>query len=151
MFELFTTFILTTTTETVIQTILWPRKFYLTFICFFFLGKWKLFLFTCFCSESVAFVFTVTYMSGLYPSSEPDKCNVEESVLYLVIWFWLIKDFFFKICCQKNISPFLKCGKFTESEARATKLIARCSTHVERANATSKTFKIRSFIPSVSV
>ena len=39
-----------------------------------------------------------------------------------------------------NIPPFLNCGKFTESEARATKSIARCHIHVERANARLKSF-----------
>ena len=39
-------------------------------------------------------------------------------------------------------------GTFTESEARATKAIAKCRIHVERANARLKDFKILSFIPS---
>ena len=47
-----------------------------------------------------------------------------------------------------NIPPFLNKGKFTESEAKATKSIARCRIHVERANARLKDFKILSFIPS---
>ena len=47
-----------------------------------------------------------------------------------------------------NIPPFLNCGKFTESEARATKSIARCRIHVERANARLKSFRILGFIPS---
>ena len=47
-----------------------------------------------------------------------------------------------------NIPPFLNNGKFTESEARATKSIAKCRIHVERANARLKDFKILSFVPS---
>ena len=47
-----------------------------------------------------------------------------------------------------NISPFLNKGAFTQSEARATKDIARCRIHVERANARLKDFRILSFIPS---
>lgn len=39
-------------------------------------------------------------------------------------------------------------GKFTESEAKATKSIAKCRIHVERASARLKEFKILSFIPS---
>lgn len=34
-----------------------------------------------------------------------------------------------------NIPPFLNNGAFTESEARATKAIAKCRVHVERENA----------------
>ena len=43
---------------------------------------------------------------------------------------------------------FLNNGTFTESEARATKAIAKCRIHVERANARLKDYKILSFIPS---
>ena len=39
-------------------------------------------------------------------------------------------------------------GAFTESEAKATKSIARATIHVERANARLKDFRILSFIPS---
>ena len=47
-----------------------------------------------------------------------------------------------------KLPPSLNCGKFTESEARATKSIARCRVHVERANARLKSFRILGFIPS---
>ena len=47
-----------------------------------------------------------------------------------------------------NISPFRNCGKFTESEVRATKSITRCCIHVERANASLKSFRTLGFIPS---
>ena len=47
-----------------------------------------------------------------------------------------------------NIPPFLNNGTFTESKAKATKAIARCRIHVERANARLKDFRILSFIPS---
>ena len=42
-----------------------------------------------------------------------------------------------------HIPPFLNNGKFTESEVNATKSIARCHIHVERANARLKYFKIQ--------
>ena len=47
-----------------------------------------------------------------------------------------------------NIRPFLEHGKFTESEAKLTKEIARCRIHVKRANARLKNFKILSFVPA---
>ena len=47
-----------------------------------------------------------------------------------------------------NIRPFLEHGKFTESEAKLTKEIARCRIHVKRANARLKNFKIQSFVPA---
>ena len=50
-----------------------------------------------------------------------------------------------------NVPPFLNKGAFTESKARATKTIARCRIHVERANARLKFFKILSCIPSYVV
>ena len=46
-----------------------------------------------------------------------------------------------------NIPPFLKNGKFTPSEIKATKNIAKCRIHVEWANARLKDFKILSFVP----
>ena len=105
----------------------------------------------------VAINAVITYVSGLYPGSVSDKCiNVEESRqlkhfvpgdLILADEGFLIQDMLPK-GVSVNIPPFLNCGKFTESESRATKLIARCSIHVERANARLKTFKILSFIPS---
>ena len=47
-----------------------------------------------------------------------------------------------------NIPSFLNSGAFTESEAKATKAIAKCRIHVERANARLKDFRNLSFIPS---
>lgn len=82
-------------------------------------------------------------MSGLYPGSVPDKCIVEESGLLkrfvpgdliLADKGFLIQDLLPREV-SVNIPPFLRCGKFTGSEATATKSIARCSIHVERANA----------------
>ena len=87
----------------------------------------------------------------------PDKCIVEESELLkhfvpgdlvLADKGFLIQDLLPRDV-SVNIPSFLRCGKSTESEARATKSIARCSIHAERANARLKTYKILSFIPSV--
>lgn len=98
----------------------------------------------------------ITYVSGLYPSSVSDKCIEEESGLLkhfvpgdltLADKGFLIQDLLPREVSVK-IPPFLKCGRFTESEARATKSMARCSIHVECANARLKTFNILSFIPS---
>ena len=47
-----------------------------------------------------------------------------------------------------NIPPFLNSGSFTESEAKATKAIAKCWIHVERANARLKDFRILGFLHS---
>ena len=47
-----------------------------------------------------------------------------------------------------NIPPFLNSGTFTESEVRATKAVAKCRIHAERANARLKDSRILSFIPS---
>ena len=44
-----------------------------------------------------------------------------------------------------NIPPFLNNGTFTESEAKATKAIAGCRIHVERANARLKDFYLRCY------
>ena len=46
-----------------------------------------------------------------------------------------------------NIPPFLQNGKFTASEVKATKNIAKCKIHVEKANAQLKKFKILNFVP----
>ena len=54
-----------------------------------------------------------------------------------------------------NIPPFLNNGTFTESEARATKAIAKCRIHVERANARLKdiifTLSCRHYISAVCI
>lgn len=47
-----------------------------------------------------------------------------------------------------NIPPFLNNGTLTESEAKATKAIAKCRIHVKRANASLKDFRILTFVPS---
>ena len=59
---------------------------------------------------------------------------------------FLIQDIF-PSGVSVNIPPFLEHGKFTESEVKVTKSIARCRIHVERANARLKDFKILSFVP----
>ena len=98
----------------------------------------------------------ITYVSRLYPGSISDKAIVQESGLlnHLVAGDLILADKGFLIQdivpngVSVNIPPFLNKGKFTESEAKATKSIARCRIHVERANARLKDFKILSFIPS---
>ena len=47
-----------------------------------------------------------------------------------------------------SIKRTLNNGKFTESEVKATKSIAKCRIHVKRASARLKEFKILSSIPS---
>lgn len=47
-----------------------------------------------------------------------------------------------------NIPPFLNKGKFSESEVRATREVARNRIHVERAIARIKDFRILNKIPS---
>lgn len=47
-----------------------------------------------------------------------------------------------------SIKRTLNNRKFTESEVKATKSIAKCRIHVKRASARLKEFKILSFIPS---
>ena len=98
----------------------------------------------------------ITSVSGLYPGSVSDKSIVQESGLFthfvpgdliLADKGFLIQDLLPR-GVSVNIPPFLNCGKFTESEARATKSIARCRIHVERANARLKSFRILGFIPS---
>ena len=81
----------------------------------------------------------ITYVSGLYPGSVSDKCIVQESRLlkHLVARDLILADKEFLIQdlvprgVSVNIPPFLNNGKLTESEARATKSIARCRIHVE--------------------
>ena len=98
----------------------------------------------------------ITYVSGLFPGSVSDKSLVQESGLleHFVPGDLILADKGFLIQdllprgVSVNIPPFVNCGKFTESEARATKSIARCRIHVERANARLKSFRILGFIPS---
>lgn len=98
----------------------------------------------------------ITYVSKLYPGSISDKAIVEKSGflnqletgdLVLADKGFLIQDIV-PYGVSVNIPPFLNNGKFSESEARATKSIAKCRIHVERANARIKEYKILNFIPS---
>lgn len=98
----------------------------------------------------------ITYVSKLYPGSISDKAIVQQSGLLkqFVAGDLILADKGFLIQgivpsgVSVNIPPFLNNGKFTESEVKATKSIARCRIHVERANARLKDFKILNFIPS---
>ena len=97
----------------------------------------------------------LTYSSSLYPGSISDKEIVQQSGLlnHLVPGDLILADKGFLIQdivpsgVSVNIPPFLEHGKFTESEVKVTKSIARCRIHVERANARLKDFKILSFVP----
>lgn len=97
----------------------------------------------------------LTFVSRLNPGSISDKEIVQQSGilkhfvpgdLILADKGFLIQDVVPK-GVSVNIPPFLEHGKFTESEAKVTKSIARCRIHVERANARLKDFKILSFVP----
>ena len=98
----------------------------------------------------------ITFVSKLYPGSISGKAIAQESGLlnHLTSGDMILADKGFLIQdivpqgVSVNILPFLNNGTFTESEAKATKAIARCRIHVERANARLKDFKILSFIPS---
>ena len=98
----------------------------------------------------------ITFVSRLYPGSISDKAIVQQSGLlnHLVAGDMILADKGFLIQdilphdVSLNIPPFLNNGAFTESEAKATKSIARARIHVERANARLKDFRILSFIPS---
>ena len=98
----------------------------------------------------------ITFVSPLYPGSISDKEIVSKSgfLKHLQTGDLILADKGFLIesivptGVAVNIPPFLNNGKFTESEARATKSIAKCRIHVERANARLKDFKILSFVPS---
>lgn len=98
----------------------------------------------------------ITYVSDLFPGSVSDKVMVKESGFckHLSAGDLVLADKGFLISdvvprgVSVNIPPFLNNGKFTESEARATKSIARCRIHVERANARLKSFRILGFIPA---
>ena len=97
----------------------------------------------------------ITYVSKLYPGSISDKAIAQESGLLNHFtpgdMILVDKEFIQDIVPWRvsvNIPPFLNNGTFTESEAKATKAIARCQIHVERANARLKDFRILSFIPS---
>ena len=97
----------------------------------------------------------VTYVSKLFPGSVSDKAIVQESGIlnHFVAGDLILADKGFLISdivprgVDVNIPPFLNSGRFTESEAKLTKSIAKCRIHVERANARLKDYKILSFIP----
>ena len=79
----------------------------------------------------------ITYISGVYPGLISDK-TIEQQLtvedLVLADKGFLIQDLV-PDGVSVNISPFLINGAFTESEARATKAIAKCRIHVKRENA----------------
>ena len=98
----------------------------------------------------------VTYVSNLYPGSTSDRIIVENSGilhnfmagdLILADKGFLVADIL-PAGVSINVPPFLEHGKFTKSEIIATKQIANCRIHVERANARIKDFKILSYIPA---
>ena len=80
----------------------------------------------------------ITFVSDLYAGSVSDKYMVKECGLldHFVPGDLILADKGFLIQdiapqgTSVNIPPFLNNGKFTESEARATKSIARCRIHV---------------------
>jgi len=97
----------------------------------------------------------ISFVSNFYPGSISDKEIVKQSNLlnHMHTGDLILADKGFLIQgilpkgVYVNIPPFLERGKFTESEVKATKSIARCRIHVERANARLKDFKILTFIP----
>ena len=98
----------------------------------------------------------ITYVSNLYPGSISDRVIVQNSGilhnfmtgdLILADKGILIADIL-PSGVTINIPPFLEHGKFTRNEIIATKKIATCRIHVERANARIKDFKILSCIPA---
>ena len=98
----------------------------------------------------------ITFVSKLYPGSISDKAieqksgfldHVSTGDVGLADKGFLIQDIV-PNGVSVNIPPLLNNGTFTESEARATKAIAKCLIHVERVNARLKDYKILSFIPS---
>ncbi|XP_011661157.1 putative nuclease HARBI1 [Strongylocentrotus purpuratus] len=97
----------------------------------------------------------ITYCSNLFPGSVSDKAVVKEcdilthfkaGDLILADKGFLIQDIV-PPGVAINIPPFLSNGKFSESEVKITKNIAKCRIHVERANARLKDFRILTFIP----
>ena len=98
----------------------------------------------------------ITYCSSLFPGSVSDKAITMQSGLleHLEAGDKVLADKGFLISdivpdgVSVNIPPFLNNGKFTESEVRATREVARNRVHVERANARIKDFRILQMIPS---
>lgn len=90
----------------------------------------------------------VTYVSKLYPGSISDKAIVHGDMVLADKGF-VIQDRV-RNGVSVNIPLFFNNGTFTESEARATKAIAKCRIDVERANTRLKDFKFYSFISTLS-
>ena len=99
---------------------------------------------------SVAPNAVIAYVSYLYSGSISDKAVVQQSGLVnhfsagdmiLADKGFLIQDIL-PNGVSVNIPPFLNSGTFTESEARATKAVAKCWIHAERANARLKDSRI---------
>ena len=98
----------------------------------------------------------ITFVSKLYPGSVSDKEIVQQSGFldHLETGDLILADkgFLIQSILPKgvalNIPPFLENGKFTDSEIKMTKNIAKCRIHVERANARLKDFKVLDFIPA---
>ncbi|XP_030262145.1 uncharacterized protein LOC115574631 [Sparus aurata] len=98
----------------------------------------------------------ITFCSSLFPGSVSDKAIKRQSGLldHLEAGDLVLADKGFLISdivpegVSVNIPPFLNHGKFTESEVKATKEVARNRIHVERANARIKDFRILNMIPS---
>ena len=88
----------------------------------------------------------ITYISKLYPGSISDKKIVEgcgilthflAEDLILADKGFLIEDIV-PVGVSVNIPPFLQHGKFTRSEASATKEIAKCRIHVPYSSMAKK-------------
>ena len=97
----------------------------------------------------------ITFVSDMYAGSVSDKAIVQKcgilshlnaGDLILADEGFLIQDMI-PSGVSVNIPPFLNNGKFSESEIKVTKGIAKCRIHVERANARLKDFRILGFIP----
>lgn len=98
----------------------------------------------------------ITFCSFLFPGSVADKAITRQSGLldHLKAGDMVLADKGFLISdivpggVSVNIPPFLNKGKFTESEARATKEVAHNRIHVDMANAHINDFRILNMIPS---
>lgn len=106
--------------------------------------------------QGVAPIAVITYSSNLFPNSVSDTVIVQESgVLHNIKSGDVIladKGFLIQGILPEgvsvNIPPFLCHGKFTETEVKMRKQIARNRIHVERENARLKDFRILRFIPA---
>lgn len=98
----------------------------------------------------------ITYCSPLFLGSTSDKAITAQCGLleHLEAGDMIMADKGFLISdllpegVSVNIPPFLNKGKFSESEVRATRVVARNRIHVERANAWIKDFRILNKIPT---